>query len=158
MDRRILVMIVAAVASTLLATPFIRNAFATEFISVNFDSIGVGTVTSSLSQAGESDNWLYRAVINLLWEGDFEGTAVLEVNLIFHNYGTPDMTYDYRQTVTFAGTFLQEYTGTLTVVGGQGYWRITSGTDELSDLRGHGTMQLIGGRTWSFAGQVHFAP
>lgn len=157
MNKKILTF-VAVVASALLATPFIQAGFAAEFIPVNFTSTGVGTVTSSLNQAGKSDNWIYTAVIYLLWEGDFEGNSVMEVRLVFHDYGTPDMTYDYYETVTFTGTFLQEYTGTLMVVGGQGYWRIISGTDELHNLRGQGKMRLTGPSTWSFTGQVHFAP
>ena len=158
MSKKILVMVLAMVASALLATPFIGSVFATEFIPVNFTSVGGDPVSVFRRQAGESGNWISTAVYNLLWEGDFVGAAVMEVRLVFHNFGTPDMTYEYYQTVTFTGTFLQEYAGTLTIVAGQGNWRIVSGTGELYDLRGQGKMQMIGPGTWSFTGQAHFEP
>ena len=156
MNEKVLVIAVAVVASVILATQFVGAVPATESMAVNFTSIGLGVVTSSWRQAGESDTWINTAVHNLLWQGDFEGNSVMEVRLVFYDYGTPDQTYTYHEIVTFTGTFLQEYTGTLTIMGGQGNWRVMSGTGELSNLRGQGKMQLSGPGTWSFTGQVHF--
>ncbi len=158
--KRKALLTVLAIAVVLLATPVIATARATKPMPVSFTSTGAGIVSSDWRDAGKSDNRLVTQEINLVWAGDFEGDSVMEVRLMFFNFGSSEQTYNYREIVTFTGVILDEYEGSLTLVGGQGNWRIVAGTDDLSNLHGQGKMALRAGSdsVWDFTGQVHFDP
>jgi len=151
-NRKVL-LVVLTLAVFLLVTPYVGGVYATKPLSVSFTSTGTGVLSSVARPAGESDNVITEAVHNLAWTGDFEGTCIMEVRLVFHEEG-----YNYQEIVTFTGTVSGEHTGTLTIVGGQGNWRIIGGTGELSNLHGQGKMELTGIATFTFTGQVHFDP
>lgn len=126
-----------------------------------FFPAGMGTLVTN--QPGNSANLVY--IISdapQTWTGSFAGSGVAQIhwNIIkagdedapgHHMSGksrfTLDVVYDGKE-------------GTLTIKGDHANWRIISGTGELANLRGQGTISVVNEQAMVFGyeGKVHFEP
>ena len=111
-------------------------------------------------------HYIFEATEWETWEGDFQGTAISFFTVVWFNY--PDGPLFVWLRGTFTGTVLGK-AGTMTfrLVGWRplpddwsGLWVITSGTDELANLRGQGIwggpgFDAPGPDIW-YSGRVHF--
>jgi len=118
------------------------------------------------SPAGKSDNCILTTQYGgWIWAGDIVGTGTYagrwvlhDVDYVSETFGAVNVLGTYTMDVTYDGK-----SGTLTVRagggGGNAMWRIVSGTGDLENLRGHGTLEeMVLMYMYRFTGQVHFDP
>lgn len=162
MNKKIFVIAVALMAVAMLAVP-ISAVYATKPMPVEgtFFPAGLGTIVTS--QPGNSDNLLFNiSDAPQTWTGSFDGSAVAQVLWNVHKSSDEDAP-GFHLTGRSAFTLDVVYDGkegTLTIKGAQGHWRIISGTGDLANLRGQGTIYGINPdiMLFGYEGQVHFDP
>lgn len=151
MKKKISIMVSAlAVALLTLSAPAV---FAKQPIDV-YSTGNVTLVPIPVKFAG--GNVFMEVVGNGIYTGDFEGTTIGYHNWHVNKDGSINMKIDLVFTGTVlgkSGTLNMVLTGIMKESGAKMTWTIISGTDELANLRGTGTL----GVGW-ISGQVHFDP
>ena len=145
--------------STLVLAPATANASPPTEVSGTYEF--VKTSILDIRQAG--GNTIIKDVANLDQYGDIEGSAIFERTIILHSDGK----YNVQgiDTITASvgdksGTLTLWITGTGDMIAGtvQCKWTILSGTGELANLRGQGTLTGVSNVAGTYSGQIHFDP
>ena len=145
----------------MLALP-ISAVYATKPIPVAGTFFPTGMASMVTRTPGNSDNLILEFEGSQTWMGSFVGSAVTECNWIVHKESDPEAPgNDLSNRCLF--TLDVEYdgkSGTLIIKGAEGHWRIVSGTGDLANLRGQGTISVINAELMimGYEGQVHFNP
>lgn len=164
MNKKAFGVFISLLAVAMLMLPM-SAAYAKKPTTVTWISAKVPPAGSYIyNQAGKSDNWIMTTQGGgWSWVGDITGSGTYDGRWVIHdvvsmvNYGAVNVLGTYTMDVTYDGK-----SGTLTVRagggGGNAMWRILSGTGDLENLRGHGTLEKIVAGVYIFTGQVHFDP
>jgi hypothetical protein len=116
--------------------------------------------TFETRKPGKSDNLIVDIEGPQTWTGSFVGSCVIECRWIVHKESDPEAPGNdlsnrcfFTLDVEYAGK-----SGTLIIKGAEGHWRIISGTGELANLRGQGTITVIDAEIMlmGYEGKVHF--
>ena len=164
MNKKVLGIIVVLMAAALLSIslPF---ACATKPMDVNFKRMMTSTSIEG-RRAGKSDNVILNIAATHLFTGDIAGTGAADARWIFHNFPFGPVNVHVVETLSSVTVMGDPKSGTLTIRLDfirdptdtiEGTWVIISGTDELANLHGQGTVFGPLGDA-SYSGQVHFDP
>jgi hypothetical protein len=151
----------------LLATPFIGTVFA-QPTTVNGNIAVVSAGTSDFKFAGKSGNAIVKFEISDGWTGDINGVGSGLSTWNCHGVPmvTPGWSINIHEKLVFTTAEVQDKTGSLTMevnlysseAGASGHWTILSGTDELANLHGQGTILQVAPYSYVYNGQIHFNP
>jgi hypothetical protein len=172
--RRILTIL--ALAVVMIALPM--SAYASQPVPVSGYNEAI-IIPVDIKPLGNSGNAIFTMMQSDVWTGGISGASdYYEFTWVAHNLipieefpymvPGPDSWYNIRgvftlENVSVLGT---SYNGSLTIGlnikgapgNATGHWRILSGTDQLQNLRGSGTMSLNESPPNPYTGQVHFDP
>ena len=149
------------------AAPAMSVVYATKPITVNGTYFPIGPpVYGVLRVAGESDNAFMDVSIPLKWVGGIKGTCINEMRWIILHHDTPKemtlipgvMTFTNAEVDGKKGTLTIRYFNVETAEEFGGVWRIISGTGELANLHGEGTISVLSFPVFAYTGQIHFDP
>lgn len=144
---------------TLALAPATANANPPAEVSGNY----VFGNTTILEVRQASGNTIIKDVTNQVVNGDIAGSAIFERTFILHSSGK----YNIQgiDTITASvggrsGTITLRIAGTGDLIAGtvQGKWTILSGTGELANLHGQGTLTGMSNVAGTYSGQIHFDP
>ena len=166
MNRKILLTVITLTA-LLSATPFIGMACAKPATNVSGTALVdiFSSTTLDARPAGNSDNMILTISIIEMWQGDIEAVGNGVSIWVSHGWPLPGWKLNIHEKLTFSDATVLGKSGTFTMdlifqeseTGSSGYWTILSGTDELANLHGHGTLDLST-FPYEYSGQVHFSP
>ncbi len=151
--------VVLALAALALAP---ATAYASSPTEVSATYVLTSAVNLDVRQAG--DNLILRQIETGILEGDITGPFTFERKIVIHSDGQ----LETEGFVTFGPGSVSGRSGSMTwrlVVTGsattgaiQGRWTILSGTGDLANLRGQGTLEGIAFLAGTISAQVHFDP
>jgi hypothetical protein len=157
------VMFVVSIAIVLFAMSM-SIANAAKFIHISGSHFVTGA-TVSPNPAGESDNAVLYISSTGSYTGGIIGSFTGEGRWVGHNIGTPDLSRNTHNVVTFSAATVMGKTGGLSIMTigktDGGNWVILGGTDELKGLHGQGTYSATGsmfGKVADYEGEIHFDP
>jgi hypothetical protein len=156
-------MFVILIASILLTMSMsVVNATTSTHIS---GSHIVSTGVVSPNPAGKSNNAVLLISSTGMYTGGITGSFTGEARWVGHNIGTPELSRNTHNVVTFSSATVMDKTGPLSImtVGNLegGTWVIIGGDGELTDLHGHGTYSATDamfGVVANYEGEIHFDP
>lgn len=163
MKKKILLALTLVMA--LIVSPFISTACAKPQL-VSGSIVVIETGIPEFKQSGQSDNAILKFDFTEEWSGDIEGVGSGVTTWISHGipFVTPGWTINTYEKLEFSAE-IQGKTGTVVMqivlfsdeTGGSGHWTIQSGTGDLENLHGQGTISLST-IPYSYTGQVNFNP
>jgi len=129
-----------------------------KFIAVSGVMTSLGTGTMSPTPAGKSHTTKLRITDNsLMWSGSFENSISIASGhwTIQPNGHFPGTLWNvHTMTAKFMGK-----SGTITIIGSMGHWRIICGTGDFANVHGQGTTTpIVMPVMWSYEGEIHFDP
>jgi hypothetical protein len=117
-----------------------------------------------IREAGKSDNQIWEFVMPQVWVGGILGTGLLEARYVVHNFDDAEFWVNVLGLITLTGT-VADVPGTVTIKFSSvssrgGHWRIISGTGELANVHGQGTVWVIDSENLviGYEGVIHFHP
>lgn len=149
----------------LLVSPFISTAYAKPQV-VSGIIVVTETGIPDFRQSGQSDNTVLKFDFTEAWSGDINGVGSGVTTWISHGIPlvTPGWAINTYEKLEFSaeiqgktGTFVMQIVLFSDETGGTGQWTIQSGTGDLANLHGQGTISLST-IPYSYTGQVHFNP
>ena len=161
MNKKILAVFGVLIVLTMLTLPM-SVVFAKDnpkFIDVNGQIIIWGGGDLVFTPAGQSGNQILVVSGNAVeWTGTLAGTGSADGHFLLHKDGLATARNIHTLEAEVEGK-----SGTLTIISVQakmyGQWRILSGTGDLANLHGHGTVSIMTPPVlYSYTGQVHFDP
>ena len=150
----------------MLATPLFGFVQAKQSIPVSGTIAVTGALPLEEKPSGKSDNIIFKIELSEQWFGDIAGLSDPFVAIwIIKNWvppmGGPETKLNIHEKITFPEATVLDQSGSLileiNIENGNGHWVILSGTEELENLQGHGTLSLQT-QPYSYSGQVHFSP
>ena len=129
-----------------------------KFIPVSGVMTSLGTGTMVPTPAGKSHTTKLGITDNsLVWSGSFENSIS-----IASGHWTIQPKGHFPGTLWNVHTMTAEFmgkSGTITMIGSMGHWRIIGGTGDFANVHGQGTTTpIVMPVMWSYEGQIHFDP
>ena len=160
MNKKILGVFVSLLAVVML-TVSISVVLAknnSKFIAVSGVMTSLGTGTMVYTPAGKSHTTKLSITDNsLVWSGSFENSISIASGhwTIQPNGHFPGTLWNvHTMTAEFMGK-----SGTITMIGSMGHWRIIGGTGDFANVHGQGTTTpIVMPVVWSYEGEIHFDP
>jgi hypothetical protein len=155
---RVRIILMACVLLLALALPLSTVSASPPVVASGTFAMGAPTIIDMRFADG---NIILDVAYPIYMYGDMDGIGVLESRVVIHSNGE----VTYNGVCTFTGTVLGK-AGTLVVrnaghtTGGlsKGVSTILSGTGELANLRGTGTIQETAPGSGTYSGKYHFDP
>ncbi len=164
--RKIIGIFVVFLMLAMLATPLVGMACAKPSTTVSGTIAVTGALPLEEKTSGKSDNTILKIELSEEWMGDIAGLSdAFVATWIIKNWvppmGGPETWLNIHEKITFPEATVLDQSGSLTleinIEKGNGHWVVLTGTGELEDLQGQGTLSLQT-QPYSYSGQVHFSP
>ena len=129
-----------------------------KFIPVSGVMTSQGTGIMVYTPAGKSHTTKLSIMDNsLVWSGSFENSVS-----IASGHWTIQPKGHFPGTLWNVHTMTAEFmdkSGTITIIGSMGHWRIIGGTGDFANVHGQGTTTaIVMPVVWSYEGVIHFDP
>jgi len=158
MNKKVLGVFVTLLTVSMLALSM-SPANATQSTTVTWQSFSGSYLPPFTPPQSAGENTIYTANRAKTYTGDIEATGISHFRMVMHKDG---VTTSATTTVAVTQLMGQSVEGTLTLKHGSiGLWRIISGTGDLANLRGQGTIykdENTPAGAYTFSGKVHFDP
>lgn len=126
-----------------------------KFITVSGSLTALGTAPPVFTPVGNSDQIKITITGNSLrWGGSFEDSISIADGRWVAHKGKVTAWNIHKMEANF-----MDKSGTLTILSGQGNWRIIGGTGDFVNCHGQGTVTIVTAPfLYSYEGQIHFDP